>query len=46
MKEEGWGNTLGSSYWQISKEPSGVQTCAFSLDSKVGVDGEGAGILL
>lgn len=44
--EEGWGRALESSYWQISKEPIGVQTCAFSLDSKVGVDWEGSGILL
>lgn len=44
--EEGWGRALESSYWQISKEPVGVQTCAFSLDSKVGVDWEGSGILL
>lgn len=46
MKEEGWGNTLESSHWQISKEPSGVQTCAFSLDGKVVVDWEGSRILL
>ena len=46
MKEEGWGRALESSYWQISKEPSGVQTYAFSFDSKVGVGWEGSGILL